>query len=108
MHPKIKFYQHSKKRENTQIMYLTSEKKTEIFEKYGQSAKDTGSAESQIALFTHRINHLNEHLKKNRKDFGTQRALLKLVGKRKGLLKYLKDNDIERYRATLKALNLRK
>ena len=89
-------------------MYLTSEKKAEIFEKHGKSAKDTGSAESQIALFTFRINHLNEHLKKNKHDFGTQRALLKLVGKRKSLLKYLKDNDIERYRAVLKALNLRK
>jgi small subunit ribosomal protein S15 len=89
-------------------MYLTPEKKIEIFAKYGKSEKDTGSAESQIALFTYRINHLNEHLKKNRKDFGTQRALLKLVGKRKRLLRYLKEKDIERYRAVLKALNLRR
>ena len=89
-------------------MYLTPEKKREIFAKYGKSEKDTGSPESQIALFTYRINHLNEHLKKNRKDFGTQRALLKLVGKRKRLLRYLKEKDIERYRAVLKALNLRR
>ncbi len=89
-------------------MYLTSEKKTEIFGEHGKSTTDTGSSESQIALFTFRINHLNEHLKKNKHDYGTQRALLKLVGKRKSLLKYLKDNEIVRYRAVLKSLNLRK
>jgi len=89
-------------------MYLNSEKKAEIFEQHGKSVKDTGLSESQIALFTFRINYLNDHLKKNKHDFGTQRALLKLVGKRKSLLKYLKDNQIERYRAVLKSLNLRK
>jgi small subunit ribosomal protein S15 len=89
-------------------MYLTSEKKKEIFEKYGKDANNTGSPESQVALFTYRINHLNEHLKKNRKDFGTQRALLKLVGKRKRLLRYLRENDIERYRAIIRELGLRK
>ena len=89
-------------------MYLTSEKKQEIFEEYGKSASDTGATESQVALFTFRINHLNEHLKKNRKDYRTQRALLKLVGKRKSLLKYVKDRDVVRYRELIKALKLRK
>ncbi|MBN1182744.1 MAG: 30S ribosomal protein S15 [Bacteroidales bacterium] len=89
-------------------MYLTSEKKKEIFAKNGKAETNTGSPEGQIALFTYRINHLTEHLKINKKDFGTQRALLKLVGKRRKLLDYLKSRDIERYRATLKALNLRK
>ena len=89
-------------------MYLTSEKKKDIFKKYGKSDIDTGSPESQIALFTHRIEHLTGHLKKNDKDFSTQRALLKMVGKRRRLLDYLKHTDIERYRAILKVLNLRK
>ena len=89
-------------------MYLTAEKKEELFSQYGKSNKDTGSAESQIALFSYRISHLTEHLKKNRKDFGTQSALIKLVGKRRALLDYLKDRDIERYRAIVKKLNLRK
>lgn len=89
-------------------MNLTAEKKKNIFEKYGKSDTDTGSPESQIALFTQRIEHLTGHLKKNEKDFSTQRALLKLVGKRRRLLDYLKHRDIERYRAILKVLNLRK
>lgn len=89
-------------------MYLTSEKKKEFFAKHGKSDSDTGSAEGQIALFSFRIAHLTEHLKKNRKDFGTQRALISLVGKRRRLLDYLKDRDIERYRSIIKELNLRK
>ena len=89
-------------------MYLTVEKKQEIFKKHGKTANDTGAPESQIALFTHRINHLTGHLKKNKKDYSTQRALLKLVGKRRRLLDYLKHRDIERYRTILKALKLRK
>ena len=89
-------------------MYLSAEKKEELFSQYGKSNKDTGSAESQIALFSYRISHLTEHLKQNRKDFGTQRALIKLVGKRRALLDYLKNRDIERYRAIVKKLNLRK
>lgn len=89
-------------------MYLTTGKKSEIFEKYGKSAEDTGSPEGQIALFSHRIAHLTEHLKKNKKDFSTQRALVKLVGKRRRLLNYLKNRDIERYRKIIKALKLRK
>jgi len=89
-------------------MYLDSEKKKEIFKKHGGSDTNTGSAEGQIALFTYRISHLTEHLKKNRKDYGTQRALQLLVGKRRSLLDYLKAKDIERYRAIVKELGLRK
>jgi small subunit ribosomal protein S15 len=89
-------------------MYLTAEKKQEIFKKYGKSESNTGSAEGQIALFTYRINHLTEHLKINKKDFSTQRALLRLVGKRRSLLDYLKDKDIERYRTVIKDLKIRK
>jgi small subunit ribosomal protein S15 len=89
-------------------MYLTKEIKEEIFTKHGKDTKDTGSAEGQIALFTHRINHLTEHLKQNRKDFNTERSLVKLVGKRRSLLDYLMKKDILRYRAIVKELGLRK
>ncbi|MCF0196494.1 MAG: 30S ribosomal protein S15 [Bacteroidaceae bacterium] len=89
-------------------MYLDSAKKEEIFGKYGASTTDTGSAESQIALFTFRIAHLTEHMKQNRKDHSTERALTGLVGKRRSLLNYLKKRDINRYRAIIKALGLRK
>jgi small subunit ribosomal protein S15 len=89
-------------------MYLSKEKKAEIFEKFGQNAQDTGSVESQVALFTYRIAHLTEHLKKNHKDHATARSLTMLVGKRRKLLKYLYNNDINRYRAIIKALGLRK
>ena len=89
-------------------MYLTSKVKQEIFKDNGNSPKDTGSAEGQIALFTYRINHLTNHLKSNKKDFTTQKSLLKLVGKRKSLLSYLKNKNIERYRTIIKKLSLRK
>ena len=89
-------------------MYLNAEKKQEIFGQYGKSNTDTGSPEAQIALFSYRISHLTEHLKKNRKDYSTERALTMLVGKRRALLNYLKDRDINRYRAIVKALGLRK
>ena len=89
-------------------MYLTKETKSEIFKNHGKSETDTGSTEGQIALFTYRINHLTQHLKKNRKDFNTQRSLVKLVGKRRDLLNYLVKTDIERYRAIVKDLGLRK
>ena len=89
-------------------MSLTTDQKKEIFKEYGNSENDTGSPESQIALFTQRITNLTSHLKGHKKDFGTQRALLKLVGKRRRLLNYLKRNDIERYRSIVKQLNLRK
>lgn len=89
-------------------MYLTKETKEEIFAKHGKGKGDTGSAEGQIALFTYRISHLTEHLKKNRKDYNTERSLVKLVGKRRNLLDYLKKKDIMRYRAIVKELGLRK
>ena len=90
--------------------YLTNEKKEEIFEQNSlqKSKKDTGSAESQIALFTHRINHLTEHLKSNKKDHASRLGLLKLVGKRRNLLDYLIKVDVLRYRAIIKELGIRK
>lgn len=91
-----------------EAMYLDKAKKEEIFGQYGKSTTDTGSAESQIALFTYRIAHLTEHVKKNRKDNVTTRSLTQLVGKRRRLLDYLYKIDIERYRAIIKALGLRK
>jgi small subunit ribosomal protein S15 len=91
-------------------MYLTAEKKQELFTKHGFSKKktDTGSPESQIALFTFRINHLTEHLKGQKKDYSTQQGLLRLVGQRKKLLNYLQKTDINRYRSLIAELELRK
>ena len=91
-------------------MYLTAATKQDLFSKHGFAKKktDTGSPESQIALFTHRINHLTGHLKANKKDFSTQQGLLQLVGQRKRLLNYLLNNNIGRYRAILTELDLRK
>lgn len=91
-------------------MHLTTETKQAIFEKYGKAhAKtDTGSAESQIALFTERINHITEHLKVNTKDHSAELSLVKLVGKRRSLLNYLQRVDIYRYRAIIKELEIRK
>jgi len=89
-------------------MYLDTKEKKEIFAKHGGSETNTGSTEGQIALFTYRISHLTEHLKNNRKDYGTQRALQLLVGKRRSFLDYLKKKDIERYRNIVKELGLRR
>ena len=91
-------------------MYLSPEKKKEIFGTYGASNTDTGSPEAQIALFSYRISHLTEHLKVNKKDHTTQRALKMLVGKRRKLLDYLMRKDISRYRALIakKELGIRK
>ena len=89
-------------------MYLTKSIKEGLFKEHGKSEKDSGSAEGQIALFTIRINHLTNHLKKNRKDFNTEKSLVKMVGKRKNLLNYLKTKDIERYRSIIKKLSIRK
>ena len=88
-------------------MYLDSTKKQEIFAQYGASAQDTGSVESQVALFTYRIQHLTEHLKENKKDFSTSRSLKMLVGKRRRLLDYLAKKDIERYRKLIADLGVR-
>lgn len=89
-------------------MYLNPEKKQEIFGKYGKSNTDTGSPESQVALFSYRISHLTEHLKSNHKDYSTSRALKAMVGKRRRLLDYLKAKDIEKYRALIKELGIRR
>lgn len=89
-------------------MHLDTAQKQEIYKKFGAGAQDTGSPESQIAQFTERISHLTAHLKKNRKDYSTQQALIKMVGKRRDLLTYLQTNDIMRYRAIIEKLNLRK
>ena len=89
-------------------MYLSQEKKKEIFEKYGKSNTDTGSPEAQIALFSYRISHLTQHLKSNHKDYNTERSLKMLVGKRRRLLDYLIKIDISRYRSIIKELNIRK
>ena len=83
-------------------MYLDAAKKQEIFGKYGKSNTDTGSTEAQIALFSYRISRLTEHMKLNRKDYSTERALTMLVAKRRRLLDYLKAKDITRYRAAKK------
>lgn len=89
-------------------MKVTKEVKQELFGKYGKSNTDTGSPESQIALFSARIAHLQEHIRANQKDYSTKRALVMLVGKRRRMLDYLKDRDIERYRAIIKELGIRK
>lgn len=82
--------------------------KTEVIEKYKRGEKDTGSAEVQVALLTNRINHLADHLKTHKKDFHSRQGLFKMIGKRRRLLEYLKRNDVERYRAVIGALELRK
>jgi len=89
-------------------MYITKKIREDIFKDNGSSEKDTGSTEGQIALFTTKINHLTNHLKENKKDYNTERSLLKMVGKRKRLLNYLKNKDINRYRSIIKKLSLRK
>ena len=89
-------------------MSLTKEEKQSIIEQYGANGKDTGSTEVQIALLTARIKDLTEHFKINKKDHNSRRGLLKLVGQRRRLLKYLKREDLEKYRELLKKLELRK
>lgn len=86
----------------------TKEDKQEIIKKFGKNEKNTGSTEVQIALLTHRINHLTEHFKVHKKDFAGQRGLLRMVGKRRNLLAYLRDNDLEGYRTLIGELGLRK
>lgn len=89
-------------------MSITKERKEELVEKYGGSKDNTGSTEAQIAIFTERINDLTDHLKDHGQDHASRRGLLKLVGKRRRLLNYLKDNDIERYRELISELGIRK
>ena len=87
---------------------ITKEIKNNIIEEYKTHERDTGSPEVQVAILTYRINDLNEHLKEHHKDFHSRRGLLKMVGQRRNLLKYLKDTDIERYRSLIARLGLRK
>ena len=87
---------------------ITKEEKQELIEKYGKTDTDTGAPEVQIAIFSNRISELTEHLKKHPKDHSTRRGLLKLVGKRRRLLNYLMERDIERYRTIIKELGIRK
>jgi small subunit ribosomal protein S15 len=89
-------------------MSLSSKEKESIFNKFGNDNKDSGSVYSQVALFTKKISELTEHLKDNRKDFGTQRSLQLMVGKRRNLLDYLQAKDIVKYRELVKDLGLRK
>ena len=89
-------------------MKATAEVKKEIFKEYGGSESNTGSSEGQIALYTHRIKHLTEHLKTNRKDFSAEKSLVSMVGKRRALLNYVAHEDIFRYRDIIKKLGLRK
>ncbi|MBR2339779.1 MAG: 30S ribosomal protein S15 [Clostridia bacterium] len=87
---------------------MDKELKQQIINEYKVNETDTGSPEVQVAILTHRINTLTEHIKKNKKDFHSQRGLLMMVGHRKNLLAYLERKDIERYRALIKKLGLRK
>jgi small subunit ribosomal protein S15 len=89
-------------------MPLTKDRKAELIGKYGRSGGDTGSAEVQVALLTERINELTEHLRSHVKDHHSRRGLLKMVGKRRRLLKYLESDDLERYRALVAELGLRR
>lgn len=88
-------------------MYVDTAKKKEIFKEFGGTEANTGSPEGQVALFTARINHLTGHLKENKKDFVTQRSLIKLVGKRRKMLKYIRNKDIVKYRELIAQLGIR-
>ena len=90
------------------MSHFTAEKKANIFKTYGGSEANTGSIESQIAMLTERINHISNHLKTNRKDFSTNRGLMKMVGRRKRLLQYLNNNSLDSYRSLIEKLGLRK
>lgn len=92
----------------TEMSTITTEKKSRIFAEFGGDAKNTGSIEGQIALLTERINHISQHLKKNKKDFSSNKGLMAMVGQRKRLLMYLNKHNITGYRALLERLGLRK
>ncbi|MBN1524394.1 MAG: 30S ribosomal protein S15 [Spirochaetales bacterium] len=89
-------------------MAITKEKKGEVIKQFGKTEQDTGTTEVQVALLTERINNLTEHFKFHKKDYNSQRGLLKLVGQRRRLLRYLRNNELERYRSIIEKLNLRK
>ncbi len=92
----------------TEMSTITTEKKSRIFAEFGGDAKNTGSIEGQIALLTERINHISQHLQKNKKDYSSHRGLMAMVGQRKRLLMYLNKHNITGYRALLERLGLRK
>ena len=89
-------------------MSMTAEQKREIISQFGKDENDTGKTEVQVALLTHRINHLTEHLREHKHDYHSRRGLLKMVGRRRRLLKYLQKKDVERYRALIAKLGLRR
>jgi small subunit ribosomal protein S15 len=91
-----------------QMSQFTAEKKANIFKTYGGSEKNTGSIEAQIALLTERIKHISNHLKSNKKDFSSNRGLMQMVGRRKRLLQYLSNNNLESYRSLIEKLGIRK
>ncbi len=90
------------------MSHLTAEKKSNIFKTYGANEKDSGSIEAQIAMLTERINHISQHLKTNKKDFSSQRGLMQMVGRRKRLLQYLTQTNLESYRSLIEKLGIRK
>ena len=106
-HVRLRFGRMVPHQEGDYMSTITKDRKTDIIKNHAKHEGDTGSAEVQIALLTERINHLVEHFKTHKKDFAGRRGLLKLVGRRRHLLGYLRNRDIERYRAIIKALNLR-
>lgn len=89
-------------------MYLTTVEKNKLFSKYGTSTQDTGNIKSQIAIFTYRIKYLSDYLKDHKKDFNTERSLIKIVGKRRKLLRYLKKKNLNEYKEIIKNLSIRK
>lgn len=108
MQPEFKRLLNKVNHQSHVTMNLTQEVKKKAFKDHGKSEFDTGSTEAQVAMFTMKIQHLTEHLKSNKKDLVTERSLIRLVGKRRSLLEYLKTKDIERYRSIIKKLNIRK
>lgn len=93
---------------NFEMPYLTTEKRASIFAEFGGKATNTGSIEAQVAILTERIVHISNHLKANKKDFSTQRGLMKMVGQRKRLLSYMQKHNLTGYRALIEKLGLRK
>ena len=90
------------------MSHFTAEKKANIFKTFGGNEKNTGSIEAQVAMLTERINHISQHLKSNKKDFSTNRGLMQMVGRRKRLLQYLSNTNLDSYRALIEKLGIRK
>jgi small subunit ribosomal protein S15 len=105
---KVSLYLQEEKRRIQLQMLLTKEKKSQIIKEFGGNEKNTGSSEAQVAMLTERINHISSHLETQKKDFNSARNLMKSVGRRKQLLKYLHDTNLNSYRQLIEKLNLRK